>query len=74
MFLPNVPGATFIPGATSIPESRVAPYIEIKLLSSSGFGWFWMDQILSQAQWFSKKREFTILLRQDVNKEFLAAI
>ena len=23
MFLPNVPGATFIPGATSIPESRV---------------------------------------------------
>ena len=22
MFLPNVPGATFIPGATSIPESR----------------------------------------------------
>ena len=23
MFLPNVPGATFIQGATSIPESRV---------------------------------------------------
>ena len=23
MFLPNVPGATFIPGAMSIPESRV---------------------------------------------------
>ena len=26
MFLPNVPGATFIPGATSIPESRVGAY------------------------------------------------
>ena len=23
MFLPNVPGATFIPGTTFIPESRV---------------------------------------------------
>ena len=23
IFMPNVPGATFIPGATSIPESRV---------------------------------------------------
>ena len=24
MFLPNIPGGTFIPGATSIPESRVS--------------------------------------------------
>ena len=33
LFLPNVPGATFIPGATSIPDSRVgfefASYIPI---------------------------------------------
>ena len=27
MFLPNVPGATFIPGAMSIPESRVSARI-----------------------------------------------
>jgi hypothetical protein len=31
MFLPNVPGTTFIPGATSIPESRVLewPLMEV---------------------------------------------
>ena len=27
MFLPNVPGATFIPGALSIPESRVVIFL-----------------------------------------------
>ena len=37
MFLPNVPGATFIPGAMFSPESRVAmewPSIETKYVPS----------------------------------------
>ena len=32
MFLPNVPGATFIPGATSIPESRVHNGVKSNLI------------------------------------------
>ena len=38
MFLPNVPGATFIPGATSIPESRVSRILGTKYMGShNGF-------------------------------------
>ena len=29
MFLPNVPGVTFIPGTMSIPESRVCRTFEV---------------------------------------------
>ena len=31
MFLPNVPGATFIPRATSIPESRVSNCLDVTI-------------------------------------------
>ena len=32
MFLPNVPGATFIPGALSIPESKVVIFLTNHLI------------------------------------------